>query len=291
MFISSQIEFESCLKKFYNETKSCSEASLQWTWETLKYAYLRRSGLLVVAARSFSAEEDTAVTEELDPANATPLSLQEIFQKTIPSIYHDQVIITQTEHPLTGTPFWFIHPCDTQKLMGIVQFEYLDYIKTWLSFAGPIKSVASSINGADEDASMFSLYSCGESLNCPSTVHVSSSIRAQHTKSEYSGNFSDVESNASILSKPWISRNVTENRSFRDSIYEQEVQDNDSIISYSHSMPASTSLHDNMEDSKRRASIVDYIVKKPLHGKLKAGFGKLVGRSNSTSNGRRRSLG
>ncbi|KAI9258331.1 autophagocytosis associated protein [Helicostylum pulchrum] len=172
MFISSQIEFESCLKKFYNETKSCSEASLQWTWETLKYAYLRRSGLLVVAARSFSAEEDTAVTEELDPASiettnmetiqleyhivystsyqvpvlyfkacyqdATPLSLQEIFQKTIPSIYHDQVIITQTEHPLTGTPFWFIHPCDTQKLMGIVQFEYLDYIKTWLSFAGPI---------------------------------------------------------------------------------------------------------------------------------------------------------
>lgn len=47
-------------------------------------------------------------------------------------------MITQTEHPLTGAPFWFIHPCDTQKLMGIIQFEYLDYIKTWLSFAGPI---------------------------------------------------------------------------------------------------------------------------------------------------------
>ncbi|KAI8091846.1 autophagocytosis associated protein [Thamnidium elegans] len=172
MFISSRVEFESCLKKFHNETKSCSEESLQWTWETLKYAYLRRSSLLVVAARAFSAEEDTAVTEESDPASmettnmeiiqleyhivystsyqvpvlyfrasyqdATPLSLQEIFQKITPSIYHDQVMITQTEHPLTGTPFWFIHPCDTQKLMGIVQFEYLDYIKTWLSFAGPI---------------------------------------------------------------------------------------------------------------------------------------------------------
>ncbi|KAI9361306.1 hypothetical protein BD770DRAFT_425687 [Pilaira anomala] len=157
------------------------------------------------------------------------------------------------------------------------------------------KSVASSLNGADEDASMFSLYSCGESLNCPSTVQASSSIRAQHTKSEYSGNFSDVESNASILSKPWISRNMmAENKSIRDSIYEPKDEvDTCSIVSYAHSLPVSTSLHeDTIEDSKRRGSIVDYIVNKPLHGKLKAGFGKLVGRSNSsTSDSRRRSLG
>lgn len=135
------------------------------------------------------------------------------------------------------------------------------------------KSVASSLNGADEDASMFSLYSCGgESLNCPSTVHGASSIRAQHTKSEYSGNFSDVESNASILSKPWISRNMmAENKSIRDSIYEpKDEEDTCSIVSYAHSLPVSTSLHDDtIEDSKRRGSIVDYIVNKPLHGKLK----------------------
>lgn len=47
-------------------------------------------------------------------------------------------MISQTEHPLTGTPCWFIHPCDTQKLMNVIQYDYLDYIKTWLSFAGPI---------------------------------------------------------------------------------------------------------------------------------------------------------
>ncbi|KAG1083072.1 hypothetical protein G6F42_022344 [Rhizopus arrhizus] len=69
-------------------------------------------------------------------------------------------------------------------------------------------SVPSSVNGADENASMFSLYSYGESLFAPSSVHnISSSIRGQHTKSEYSG-VSDVESTASIISKPWISKNI-----------------------------------------------------------------------------------
>lgn len=157
------------------------------------------------------------------------------------------------------------------------------------------KSIASSINGADEDASMFSLYSNDQSLYCPSsTYQVSSSIRGHHTKSEYSGNYSDVESNASILSKPWISRNIIENRSIRDSIQNMELgfndNDNDddnnsrndvsSVLSvedkYAYSIPMRSSSTDNLDNSipplmrpKRRASLVDYIVNKPLHGKLR----------------------
>lgn len=136
------------------------------------------------------------------------------------------------------------------------------------------KSVASSINGADEDASMFSLYSYSESLHTPSTVHASSSIRAQHTKSEYSGNFSDIESNASILSKPWVSRNMMiDNKSTKDSIPDE----NNSIASneqYSYSLPVNNTFSNDSEElnninPKRRGSLVEYIVNKPLHGKLK----------------------
>lgn len=70
--------------------------------------------------------------------DGAPLSLKEIYQDIIPDMYHDQIIITQTEHPLIGSPFWFIHPCDTRKLMDTIQFKYENYIKTWLSFNGPI---------------------------------------------------------------------------------------------------------------------------------------------------------
>lgn len=160
-------------------------------------------------------------------------------------------------------------------------------------------SVPSSINGADEDASMFSLYSYGESMFTPSSVHnISSSIRAQHTKSEYS-NMSDVESNASILSKPWISRNMitpgSDQPLKQDEADDTDEEDIDSFISdslsYSLSQVNKTSLSDILDFSKmsmeeeeekdvsfsapptspprRRGSLVDYIVNKPLHGRLK----------------------
>lgn len=135
------------------------------------------------------------------------------------------------------------------------------------------KSIASSINGADEDASMFSLYSYSDSLHTPSTVNVSSSIRAQHTKSEYSGNFSDIESNASILSKPWISKNMIDNKSNKDSVTNDD--DDNSVGSdeqYSYSLPVSNAYSaEDLTDisSKRRESLVEYIANKPLHGKLK----------------------
>jgi hypothetical protein len=150
-------------------------------------------------------------------------------------------------------------------------------------------SVISSVNGADEDASMFSLYSYGESLYSPSSVR-NVSIRAQHTKSEYSGQFSDVESNASILSKPWISRNVIspESDSASKQEQEQEQEEDQSSVSESDSIPqidpitcstdilessfvssTSKSVSSPQPRTKRRGSFVDYITKKPLHGKLK----------------------
>jgi hypothetical protein len=134
------------------------------------------------------------------------------------------------------------------------------------------KSVASSINGADEGASMFSLYSYDQQslYYCPSTIHVSSSIRAQHTKSEYSGNFSDVESNASILSKPWISRNILvqeEQEQQHEQPEEIDDDEDDSILSFDDKLENSTDHLDNNKNirPKRRASLVEYIVQ----GKLK----------------------
>ncbi|CEP07745.1 hypothetical protein [Parasitella parasitica] len=162
-------------------------------------------------------------------------------------------------------------------------------------------SVPSSINGADENASMFSLYSYGESLLATSSVHnIPSSIYAQHTKSEYSG-ISDVDSTASILSKPWISRNVI--NSENDQPLKQDItknvfdeEDIDSLKSESFSKENNTSSSQIIDFSKismqeendhptssspiRRGSLVDYIVKKPLHGKIRAGFGRLVGNKN-----------
>ncbi|KAL9545509.1 hypothetical protein MBANPS3_007118 [Mucor bainieri] len=169
-------------------------------------------------------------------------------------------------------------------------------------------SVPSSVNGADEGASMFSLYSYGESLFTPSSVHnMSSSIRAQHTKSEYSG-ISDVESTASIISKPWVSRNMIAPESDQPLKQDEEASDSgddmDSFVSRSVSYPLTNNASSSaeildcskisMEDlsssppissstPRRRSSLVEYIVNKPLHGKLKAGFGRLVGKSHNHS--------
>lgn len=47
--------------------------------------------------------------------------------------------ITQGEHPVTGLPCWYLHPCETQRLMQAIQIPLStqNYIKTWLSFVGP----------------------------------------------------------------------------------------------------------------------------------------------------------
>lgn len=76
--------------------------------------------------------------KQLPCLDGTPLSLEDIQRQIIPEIYHDQVIISQAEHPLLSKPFWYIHPCDTRKFMDAIQFNHMDYIKTWLSFNGPV---------------------------------------------------------------------------------------------------------------------------------------------------------
>ncbi len=70
--------------------------------------------------------------------DGTPLVLTEIYKQIVPDMYHDQVVISQNEHPILNTPWWYIHPCDTRKLMNTIEFNFMDYIKTWLSFHGPI---------------------------------------------------------------------------------------------------------------------------------------------------------
>ncbi|KAI8887387.1 hypothetical protein K501DRAFT_242534 [Backusella circina FSU 941] len=80
--------------------------------------------------------------------DGTPLDLKDIYQHIIPKYYHQELTglpqnpISQTEHPELGTPFWYIHPCDTRVLMDSIGFkssyQHHDYIKTWLSFYGPL---------------------------------------------------------------------------------------------------------------------------------------------------------
>ncbi|KAI8887386.1 hypothetical protein K501DRAFT_44832 [Backusella circina FSU 941] len=145
------------------------------------------------------------------------------------------------------------------------------------------KSITS--NGADENASMLSLYSCTErgGRDADSVFahsYVASSTRAQHTRSEYSGNFSDIESNTSILSKPWISRNLASNIPSSP----ESSDDTSSIASHQRSSLVDDTttndillLQEQPHNQKRRGSLVDYFtVNKPLQGKLKAGFGKLI---------------
>ncbi|KAI8358408.1 hypothetical protein BD560DRAFT_426326 [Blakeslea trispora] len=166
-----------------------------------------------------------------------------------------------------------------------------------------------SINGADENASLFSLYSYGDSLAAPS-YPLSSSIKAHRAKSEYSANHStDVESTASIRSKPWISKNIASLEDDQSSNYDQNERDStafihDSVSSSSSSIPnivcidsSSANIIDgasarqghhketspSLQETKK-GTFVGYIVNKPLHGKLKVGLGKLVGSKSYSNN-------
>ncbi|KAI7901845.1 uncharacterized protein BX663DRAFT_561900 [Cokeromyces recurvatus] len=150
-------------------------------------------------------------------------------------------------------------------------------------------------HGADENASIFTLYSYNESILSPSSILVHHGT----TRSEHS----EVASNASILSKPWVSKGLImqqENESLLNTnepktitIETEEEEDNNDdeapdIIIYSKDSSSDGILNSSLQPSpitatdlpqttnKRRPSLVDYLMnKKPLHGKLKAG---LVGR-------------
>ncbi|KAI9478901.1 MAG: autophagocytosis associated protein [Benjaminiella poitrasii] len=69
--------------------------------------------------------------------NGTPLRATDIYQYIIPESYQ-HIALSQNDHPVLGTPFWYIHPCDTRTLMKTIEFEPLNYIKSWLSVYGPI---------------------------------------------------------------------------------------------------------------------------------------------------------
>ncbi|KAI9478902.1 MAG: hypothetical protein EXX96DRAFT_619810 [Benjaminiella poitrasii] len=185
----------------------------------------------------------------------------------------------------------------------------------------------SNHGSADEGASMFTLYSYGDSIIAPPSVsNLSNSILVRHTaKSEYS----EVASNASILSKPWVSKSVLpqENDPLLikyDNEFEMPVDSedddddedqndptiitntatystpqsnnsrnlaitttvtDDNILATDHTLPlpslTSPSPPPPETTSRRRGSLVDYLInKKPLHGKLKAGFGRFVRNKN-----------
>lgn len=56
------------------------------------------------------------------------------------SLSSQQAIISQTEHPILGLPFFYIHPCETQRLLKTLAIQQLttsNFIKVWLSFIGP----------------------------------------------------------------------------------------------------------------------------------------------------------
>ncbi|KAK4513075.1 uncharacterized protein ATC70_000113 [Mucor velutinosus] len=180
--ISNRLEFESCLNKFCNEIKTCTNEPLKWELETtksiLKQSFLKQKVLLAIPKRSavnedvavvdmaingmdLEEEEDCTVRDSTEIiqlehhivystsyrvpviyfkatfSDGTPLSHTEIFQYIIPDVYQD-AIVSQNDHPMLGTPCWYIHPCDTPSLMSTMAFEPLDYLKVWLSVYGPI---------------------------------------------------------------------------------------------------------------------------------------------------------
>ncbi|KAI8996911.1 hypothetical protein BDB01DRAFT_768972 [Pilobolus umbonatus] len=120
----------------------------------------------------------------------------------------------------------------------------------------------SSIDGADDNASMLSLCSyIGDSSFIPSPCasHINPSIKVHIARSENSTS-SDVDTNASM--QYYSSRPITLSDVYTDSILEETHEE--TIPYYSL--------------TKRRGSLADYFSQK----KLKAGFGRLVGRTQDT---------
>lgn len=57
-------------------------------------------------------------------------------------------LVSQSEHPILGRPFYFIHPCHTAKMMAkllsIRSSSMGNYVLTWLSAVGPMIGLAVS---------------------------------------------------------------------------------------------------------------------------------------------------
>ncbi|KAL0476878.1 autophagy-related protein ATG10 [Acrasis kona] len=57
----------------------------------------------------------------------------------LPKELNHYTFLTQGEHPVLGTIYFYLHPCQTAELITTVtdrDFERIDYVAVWLSFFG-----------------------------------------------------------------------------------------------------------------------------------------------------------
>ena len=82
------------------------------------------------------------------PLDQPRMSLEEIYDTLIPAAQRDQLrsvgpmgSLSMTNHPVTGMPAYFIHPCKTQEAMAAVAADRvlvpLEYLTLWLGLVGP----------------------------------------------------------------------------------------------------------------------------------------------------------
>ncbi|KAK9462739.1 uncharacterized protein V1516DRAFT_671004 [Lipomyces oligophaga] len=86
-----------------------------------------------------------------EEGNSTPITkvseLQDQFLATRATALHGSTVLTQGEHPLTGLPWFFIHPCNTAEIMRDLNFNmtrvsFESYLPLWFGVVGPIVGFA-----------------------------------------------------------------------------------------------------------------------------------------------------
>ena len=87
-------------------------------------------------------------------SSGKPLKLEDIWSRIT---YQKSALLskkweslTQKEHPILGTPFFFLHPCLTSELMNKVSkssdSSTENYISSWLSLFGPVVGLSLPLN-------------------------------------------------------------------------------------------------------------------------------------------------
>lgn len=92
-------------------------------------------------------------------ASGSSLKLEEVWDR-VPSLFSEQILnkkwesLTQVEHPVLGSPFFQLHPCNTMILMSKLKgkdensskLQGWKYIASWLSMFGPIVGLDISLS-------------------------------------------------------------------------------------------------------------------------------------------------